>query len=238
MLLERCLGFRAKMDFPAISNFRVIAALLGKNGQVYMGTNFEGAGMDDILCAERTAVVNANMSGVRQFTHIAVIGDQKFGVGTEPVTPCGACRQVLNEVAELSGAPITVISSNGDGTATHLTDTATLLPYSFGPKALSVDLGMHCVGHDSMSMVTASKDCSMERMSALALEALRSAYAPYYPPSPATALLTKSGDIFLGAEFQNASYGLTITALMAARAIARVNLGKNPEIFEITESKG
>ena len=74
------------------SKFRVGAALLGEDGEVYTGCNVENASYGLSICAERAAVFNAVGSGCRKFIALALAGGKK-----QPATPCGACRQVLAE---------------------------------------------------------------------------------------------------------------------------------------------
>ncbi|MBM4131167.1 cytidine deaminase [bacterium] len=79
-------------SYSPYSRFRVGAALLGRSGTVYLGTNVENASFGLSICAERAAVCRAVADGERAFTAIAVCAD-----GGEPTPPCGACRQVLLE---------------------------------------------------------------------------------------------------------------------------------------------
>ncbi len=74
------------------SKFKVGAALLGEDGQIYTGCNVENATYGLTVCAERVAVFKAVSEGVRKFRRIVVAAD------TNVLTPpCGACRQILWE---------------------------------------------------------------------------------------------------------------------------------------------
>ena len=77
------------------SNFQVGAALESTSGKVFTGCNVENISFGLTICAERNAVFAAIAAGVRSFRRIVVVADSK-----EPVTPCGACRQVLSEFSE------------------------------------------------------------------------------------------------------------------------------------------
>lgn len=76
------------------SQFRVGAALLTKSGKVYTGCNIESSSYGLTVCAERTALFKAISEGERKFTAIAVATDNE---GYTP--PCGACRQVIMDLA-------------------------------------------------------------------------------------------------------------------------------------------
>lgn len=78
--------------YAPYSNFQVGAALLSTDGQVFPGCNVENISYGLTNCAERVAIGAAVAQGVTRFDKVAVVADTK-----EPVSPCGACRQVLAE---------------------------------------------------------------------------------------------------------------------------------------------
>ena len=88
------------------SHFQVGAALESERGKVFSGCNVENISYGLTICAERNAVFAAVASGARSFRRIVIVADSK-----EPVTPCGACRQVLSEFSE----DMEVISVNLEG---------------------------------------------------------------------------------------------------------------------------
>lgn len=127
----------AKTAYAPYSNFHVGAALLLDNGDVVTGSNFENASYGMSLCAETVAISKANSDGqLRAIREIAVAGGLAGNVGTaaEPITPCGRCRQIIKEVADLTETDIPVHCAHADGYQTfHLSE---LLPHGFGPASL------------------------------------------------------------------------------------------------------
>jgi cytidine deaminase len=80
--------------YAQYSRFPVGAALRSSDGQVFVGCNVENLSFGLTLCAERVAIGTAISAGCRGFTCVAIVSDSR-----EPVSPCGACRQVLAEFA-------------------------------------------------------------------------------------------------------------------------------------------
>ena len=110
------------------SGYTVGAALLCKNGNVYLGCNIENAAYSPTNCAERTAFFKAVSEGEREFEAIAVVGG-KSGDFKEYFTPCGVCRQVMKEFCKKDFRIL--VGKNGDE---YLKITLEeLLPFGFSP---------------------------------------------------------------------------------------------------------
>jgi cytidine deaminase len=124
------------------SNFGVGAALLLTDGTVVTGCNLENASYGLSLCAETVALATANAQGrLRDVAEVAVTGgvfaDGRL-TGTAPVTPCGRCRQILNEAAQLGGRDLLVHCASADGVRVETYRLSELLPHAFGPADLGV----------------------------------------------------------------------------------------------------
>jgi cytidine deaminase, homotetrameric len=106
------------------SHFRVGAALLARDGRRFGGCNVENASYGLCNCAERTALFSAVAAGCRpgDFAALAVIAD-----ADNPVSPCGACRQVMAELCD-GAMPVLMANLRGD---TQQATVAALLPDSF-----------------------------------------------------------------------------------------------------------
>lgn len=94
-LFEAALKARLKAYAP-YSGFRVGAALLTADGEIYTGCNIENAAYPLCCCAERTAIFKAVSEGKKNFTAIAIAGGTDSG-DTSACFPCGSCRQVMTE---------------------------------------------------------------------------------------------------------------------------------------------
>ncbi len=120
----------AEMAYAPYSRLKVGAALAFADGTVVSASNVENASFGLTLCAETVAVAKAMADGRRGgLEAVAVYADTD-----QPITPCGRCRQVLNELAGLGGTDPLVWCANGqDAAGVRLSD---LLPRAFGPEAL------------------------------------------------------------------------------------------------------
>ena len=125
----------ARHSYSPYSDYQVGAALLFADGSVVTGTNIENASYGLALCAETVAVSKAMADGVRGgLVAVAVTGPLDKG-GDTPITPCGRCRQVLNELAQLGGTDPDILCVGPK----HVkrVKLSALLPDAFGPASLS-----------------------------------------------------------------------------------------------------
>jgi cytidine deaminase len=123
--------------YAPYSNFHVGAALLLDDGSVVTGANFENASYGMTLCAETVAIAKANSDGqLTQIVAIAVAGGPAGNVAAsaEAITPCGRCRQIIKEVADLTERDLPVHCAKSGGYVTYL--LSDLLPHGFGPASL------------------------------------------------------------------------------------------------------
>lgn len=116
----------ARNAYAPYSNFPVGAALLLPDGSIVTGANIENASVSLTICAERSAVAMAANAGHREITAVAVSAPRSPGT-----SPCGACRQVLNEFRPVGGDMVVILDDGEDGIVTSLEE---LLPRAFGPR--------------------------------------------------------------------------------------------------------
>ena len=109
------------------SKFPVAALLIDENGNKHKGVNVENASFGLTLCAERNAITTAVTENMQKIKVLVVTGNTP-----EPISPCGACRQVIKE---FSDSETVIILANKD-TKYKITSLEELLPYSFGPEDL------------------------------------------------------------------------------------------------------
>lgn len=113
-----------KHSYSPYSGFRVGAAVLTRSGKVYTGCNVEISSFALTLCAERAALFKAMSEGERHFRAIAVATDEDGFT-----SPCGACRQVIMDLA----GDIDFVMADKSGNVRVL-KMSELFPYPFGPK--------------------------------------------------------------------------------------------------------
>lgn len=116
-----------KRAYVPYSKFPVAALLIDNNGKKHKGVNVENASFGLTLCAERNAITTAVTQGMKKIRLLIVTGNT-----LEPISPCGACRQVIRE---FSDKDTVIILANRDGKY-KIASIEKLLPYSFGAEDL------------------------------------------------------------------------------------------------------
>ncbi len=111
--------------YAPYSNYKVGAAILTGDGQIFSGANVENASYGLSICAERSAIFTAVSEGVREVLAVAIC---TANLGS----PCGACRQVMVEFA--GDIPVLLTDTEGNVRETSLHN---LIPEYFGPEHLT-----------------------------------------------------------------------------------------------------
>ena len=135
-MVERLIGIAIRqLDFSyaPYSGFKVGAALLTKNGEIYTGCNIENAAYTPTNCAERSAFFKAVSEGVMEFDAICVVGGMNK-IMKEYAAPCGVCRQVMMEFCNPEEFQIILATSKDQYEIFTLKE---LLPLGFGPDNLN-----------------------------------------------------------------------------------------------------
>ena len=118
-----------KLSYSPYSHFAVGAALLCKDGRVFIGSNVENSSYPLCMCAERNALQMAKMNGVKKQEMVALALSADTD---EPCSPCGACRQVMSEIFP-KDAPIYMANLKGKIKETTIGE---LLPFAFSSDDL------------------------------------------------------------------------------------------------------
>ncbi|CAI4047869.1 hypothetical protein SUVZ_12G2810 [Saccharomyces uvarum] len=120
-----------ELSYSPYSHFRVGCSMLTSNDVIFTGANVENASYSNCICAERVAMVQVLMSGYRTgWKCMVVCGDSE----DECVSPCGVCRQFINEFVTKD---FPVVMLNSTGTRCIAKTIEELLPMAFGPSHLA-----------------------------------------------------------------------------------------------------
>lgn len=124
-------------SYAPYSHFHVGAAALLANGEIISGTNQENAAYPSGICAERTTLFYANSQHPQQAVKaLAIAARTSEGHWTEtPISPCGACRQVMTETENRFGKPMKVLLCSAREVFV-IESAKDLLPVSFGSEDL------------------------------------------------------------------------------------------------------
>lgn len=119
--------------YAPYSGVHVGAALRTAAGRVITASNVENAAYGSTICAERMAVGRANALGAREFPAVAVAARGDALPGDQVVTPCGSCRQVLHEMAAVTGTRTRVLMTTPGTDRVTIATLDELLPLPFNP---------------------------------------------------------------------------------------------------------
>ncbi len=201
-VLLALLPIAAALAKPPISEFYVGAIAKGKSGDIYMGANLElpGEALFHSVHAEQSAISHAWLSGESQIVDMVV-----------NASPCGHCRQFMNELVE------------GEQINIHLpTQKSRLLsyylPYAFGPRDLNVEFPL---------LAKQETEFALDSSDPMVIEALDHAglsYAPYTQSYGAVVLETTDGATYCGRYAENAAFNPSMLPMqMALSTLVRHN---------------
>lgn len=192
-----------------LSHFRVGAAGQGGSGAVYLGTNIEflGSQLSQTIHAEQAVVINAMAHGETALTALAV-----------SASPCGPCRQFLNELADADSLAIWLAPDRRYA-------LAQLLPQSFGPRDLGLAGGLLAPQDHRLTATNAAESASA--IAAAAVEAANRSYAPYTRAYAGCALELEDGSIWSGSYVENAAFNPSLSPGQTA-LVGLTMAGRNP----------
>ena len=125
-----------KRSYAPYSHFHVGVAAMLDDGTIVTGSNQENAAYPSGLCAERTALFHAGSEYPdKAVTTLAIAASNCDGLTEQPVTPCGACRQVMLEAEQRYHRPIRMLMY-GTSCIYETRGTKDLLPLSFGIESM------------------------------------------------------------------------------------------------------
>ncbi len=181
---------------PPISKYRVGVVARGASGSLYLGFNLEfpGQALGFAVHGEQAALSSAYMHGEAGVAALALTA-----------APCGHCRQFMNEFSPDGEIEILV-----DGAAPR--KLATLLPLAFGPKDLGRKQGALPITPAKLRVAAPPADALFEA----ALDAARTAYAPYSEANSGVAISTRSGRIYKGSYIENVAFNPSLSPLQTA----------------------
>ncbi|WP_445374311.1 cytidine deaminase [Photorhabdus tasmaniensis] len=197
------LPLAAAYSLAPISHFNVGAIARGESGNLYFGANMEftNVPLQQTIHAEQCAITHAWLRGEKKLTSITV-----------NYSPCGHCRQFMNEL------------NSGTQLEIHLPKQESLtlgdyLPYSFGPNDLGITtLLMDPVNHGYQIETT-------DELVLTALDAANRSHAPYSNSYSGIALLGKDGKIYPGRYAENAAFNPSLPPLQAALILMNISGG-------------
>ena len=182
------------LSISNISNFRVGAIVTGLSGRLYFGANMEfaNASLSQSVHAEQSAISHAWMKGEIGVANITV-----------NYSPCGHCRQFMNELTTADSIKIQLPKSIEKNLQYYLPD-------SFGPSDLATDRRL--MDQEVMSFLLSTEDFLVKK----ALLAMNASYAPYSHHFSGVGLMLENGESFTGRYAENAAFNPSLSPLQVA----------------------
>ncbi|MFC6277129.1 cytidine deaminase [Psittacicella hinzii] len=196
------LPFATNYAYPTISKFHVGAIVEDLDGNFYFGGNqeYEGLLMQYTVHAEQCAINHAYCSGAKGIKSIIV-----------NYSPCGHCRQFINEVNTAKELKIYLPQIPQGAPLSHY------LPYSFGPSDLDIKERLF----DNNRLESYFKDLEYEEVKERVLQQGKT-YSPYSNSHVFVAAKTVNREFFVGRYIENAAYNPSFPAVLSAITLARV----------------
>lgn len=188
------LPLAAAFSVAPISNFYVGAIVRGNSGHLYFGANmeFSGVQLGQTIHAEQSAISHAWLNGETGISDITI-----------NFSPCGHCRQFMNELTTADSLMIQLPERDEKSLQEYL-------PESFGPKDLGIEGGL---------LASVSHGLTLDAGSGLLIHALKAAnqsHAPYSHNISGIALEMKSGHVYHGMYAENAAFNPSLPPLQVA----------------------
>lgn len=188
------LPFAAAYSYAPLSNFYVGAIVRGLSGRLYFGANveFSGVQLGQTVHAEQSAISHAWMKGEQGVADITI-----------NFSPCGHCRQFMNELSTADKLEIQLPQRDSKQLQEYL-------PESFGPADLGIKSGLMVnVDHGKTSD-------DQDPLVQLAIAALNRSHAPYTNNLSGVALKMTNGKVYQGAYAENAAFNPSLPPLQVA----------------------
>lgn len=188
------LPFAAAYSYAPLSKFYVGAIVRGLSGKLYFGANveFDGVQLGQTVHAEQSAISHAWMKGEQGVADITI-----------NYSPCGHCRQFMNELSTANELKIQLPKREGQPLHYYL-------PESFGPSDLGIESAlMTSVDHGKQTQ-------EQDELLQLAVAALNRSHAPYTHNLSGVAIKTKDGKVYQGAYAENAAFNPSLPPLQVA----------------------
>lgn len=200
----------ANLAVVPVSHFQVGAIAIDDEGNFYLGANQEAlhAPLAQSVHAEQSAVSHALARGAKRIAHIVVNH-----------TPCGHCRQFLNELRGCEDLRIHLPHSRDNLLHSYLPD-------SFGPSDLDMEIRLLDRQDHQLTLANPAADDVVEA----AFNAANASYAPYSGEFAGVALQCEDGEIFTGTYAENAAYNPSFPPLQSALNFLRLSGRKESEV--------